>query len=91
LVAADERFALAGDVHGVRAVDGRGRVHLVVSLRRPATAPAERMAGGGEVLLSTGVTVPIAQAAVLGSAAPGGKIRALILVIRPELAPTPDS
>ncbi len=49
------------------------------------------MAGGGEVLLSTGVTVPIGQTAVLGSAAPGGKIQALILVIRPELAPTPDS
>jgi hypothetical protein len=45
----------------------------------------------GEVLLETGVTVPIGQTAVLGSTAPGGKIQALILVIRPELAPSPDS
>jgi hypothetical protein len=91
LAAADERFALAGNVHGVRAVDGRGSIHVGVSLSRPATAVQERMAGGGEVLLSTRVTVPIGQTAVLGSAAPGGKIQALILVIRPELGATPDS
>ena len=91
LAAADERFALGGTVGGVRAADGRGSVHVLVSLSRPAIGPAERMAGGGEVLLSTGVTVPIGQTAVLGSAAPGGKIQALILVIRPELVPVPDS
>lgn len=91
LAAGEDRFALGGLVQGVRAGAGRGSVHVAVSLTRAATAVQERMAGGGEVLLSTGVTVPIGQTAVLGSAAPGGKIQALILVIRPELAPSPDS
>jgi hypothetical protein len=39
-----------------------------------------------ETLLSTGLTVPIGQTVVLGSAAPGGANQALILAVRPEVS-----
>jgi hypothetical protein len=39
-----------------------------------------------QVLLETGLTIPIAQTVVVGSAMTGGSTPAIILTIRPELA-----
>jgi hypothetical protein len=67
--------------------EGEPTVHLRVSLERPAPVVDEAkgtvMAGG---LLGTGLTVPLGQTVVMGSTTPGGKIMALILVVRPEIA-----
>jgi len=82
-----DRFALAGDVVAVQAGPG-GSVRLRVRLSRAAGTyqgkPAE-----AETLLGTGLTVPLGQTVVLGSAAPGGKHQALILAVRPEIAIAP--
>lgn len=84
--AGDERLELKGRVWSVNTAEGDQSVHLTVSLERPVPVLYE----GKEVLpgglLGTGLTVPLGQTVVMGSTAPGGKIQALILVVRPEIA-----
>jgi hypothetical protein len=80
----EDRFALAGDVLTVQAGAGGG-VRLRVRLDRASGASFQGKPVGGEQLLSTGLTVPLGQTVVLGSAAPGGANRALILAVRPEV------
>ena len=57
-----------------------------VSLARISSGATQGKGSDSETLLSTGLTVPIGQTVVLGSAAPGGRTQALILTIRPEVA-----
>lgn len=85
--AGDERLELKGHVGSVNAGEGDPSVHIRVSLERPVPVvdPAKGtvMAGG---LLGTGLTIPLGQTVVMGSTTPGGRIMALILVVRPEIA-----
>ena len=64
-------------------------MHLNVDLSR-GMSPIN--ATGGRVLtpriIGTGVTVPIGQTVVLGTASSDGGQKALILTVRPQLVPT---
>jgi hypothetical protein len=81
----EERFALGGDVVAVRAgTNGSARLRVRLARATPGTYEGKPMQS--ETLLSTGLTVPIGQTIVLGSAAPGGANQALILTVRPEIA-----
>lgn len=85
--AGEERLELTGNVGSVSVGDAEPSVHLRVSLERPVPIVDAQsggvMAGG---LLGTGLTIPLGQTVVMGSTTPGGKIMALILVVRPEIA-----
>ena len=81
----EDRFALAGEVLAVRAGTGGG-VRMRVRLARATPGTFEGKPMQSETLLSTGLTVPIGQTIVLGSAAPGGPNQALILAVRPEVS-----
>jgi hypothetical protein len=81
----EERFALAGEVLAVRAGPGGG-ARMRVRLARANPGMYEGKPMQSETLLSTGLTVPIGQTVVLGSAAPGGANQALILAVRPEVS-----
>ena len=81
----EERFALGGDVVAVRA-GANGSARLRVRLARATPGTYEGRPMQSETLLSTGLTVPIGQTIVLGSAAPGGANQALILAVRPEVS-----
>jgi len=63
-----------------------GSTRVRVRLTRVSGGPSQTKGSDGETLLSTGLTVPIGQTVVLGSAAPGGRTQALILTVRPEVA-----
>jgi len=89
LNADDERLLLTGEVSEIRAADGGGNVYVQVHLSRPRGVIAEGKEIPNERLLQTGVSVPLGQTVVLGSAVPGGKVRALILAVRPEVATRP--
>jgi hypothetical protein len=100
-----EALKLAGFVVATRAagngplyvVDGvvsspaaGGTAQLSIALERDI----QRFVNGAathatEILLSTGLTVPLGQTVVLGSAAYGATIPAIILVVRPEVATKP--
>jgi hypothetical protein len=80
----EERFALAGDIIAVRAAVG-GSVRMRVRLARAAGSTFQGKPVEVESLLSTGLTVPVGQTIVLGSAAPGGTNQAVILAVRPEI------
>ena len=84
----EDRFALGGEVIAVQAGPG-GSVRLRVRLARAAGFTYQGKPGEAETLLTTGLTVPLGQTVVLGSAAPGGKNQALILAVRPEMAIAP--
>jgi len=81
----DDRFALTGDVVAVRA-GPNGSTRLRVRLARATPGTYEGKPMQSETLLSTGLTVPIGQTIVLGSAAPGGSNQAVILAVRPEVS-----
>jgi len=67
----------------------RGSVRVRVRLGRVAGGTYQGKPIQAEPLLSTGLTVPVGQTVVLGSAAPGGRNQAIILTIRPEFALPP--
>jgi len=91
----DERYSISGGVEDIRVraaspgarSDGNASVELSVRLfgtfdtRGPFGAPTRST----QSLLSTGLTVPIGQTVVLGSAAASDGRRALILTVRPEI------
>ena len=84
----DGRVTLTGMVEDVEA-DGRsGSVNLKVTLTKNTYQVVDgKPSGREETLLGTGVTIPLGQTVVLGSAAAaGGRRQALILVVRPEVA-----
>jgi hypothetical protein len=85
---APDRFNLNLDVESVEVDGAAGSVRIDVSLWRPSNLPAT---ANRDVILSTGLTIPIGQTVVLGSgvanlgpAMPDAK--ALILTVRPEIA-----
>jgi hypothetical protein len=90
LAAGEERFGLVGDVvrveGGEQSGGDTGSVRVRVRLAHASGGTYQGKPRESETLLSTGLTVPIGQTVVLGSAAPGGRTQALILTIRPEVA-----
>lgn len=98
----EDRYELNGDVMTVQPgnaqvviIDGtpqpgdRGSVRVRVRLARMAGGTYQGKPIQSESLLFTGLTVPVGQTIVLGSAAPGGRNQAIILTIRPEVAIPP--
>jgi len=84
----EDRFALTGEVAVVQGGEnGATRIRIRLSRASGATYEGKRLES--EMLLSTGLTVPLGQTVVLGSAAPGGANKALILAVRPEVAIPP--
>lgn len=76
-------------VDGVRQArenSDQGSVRVRVWLGSLVTGTYQGKLIEAEPLLSTGLTVPIGQTIVVGSAAPGGRGQAVILTIRPEVA-----
>jgi hypothetical protein len=86
--AGEDRFALAGEVAAVQA-GNTGSTRIRVRLSRPSGGTYQGKPLEAEVLLSTGLTVPLGQTVVLGSAAPGGGNKAVILAVHPEVAIPP--
>ena len=83
--AGEDRFALAGEVAIVQG-GNTGIARIRVRLSRPSGGSFQGKPMEAEALLSTGLTVPLGQTVVLGSAAPGGGNKAVILAVRPEVA-----
>jgi hypothetical protein len=81
-------YTLDIDVSDLRGSGSDASVHLNVSLFRPPTGIQPVMNPNFRVL-RTGVTVPIGQTVVLGTTAAGDSAShsALILTVRPQLAP----
>ena len=88
LQADTERLLLSGEVSEIQAADGAGSVHVRVWLSRSRGVTSVGTEIPEEKLLQTGLSVPLGQTVVLGSAVSGGKVRALILAVRPEVAST---
>lgn len=88
IAAGQERFALAGEVSVVQGGE-TGATRIRIRLSRPTGATYEGKLLEPETLLSTGLTVPLGQTVVLGSAAPGGSNKAIVLAVRPEVAIPP--
>lgn len=91
MAADSDRYELTGYVLDVDAGEGAGSVQLRVRLVRllgGRTITQGKVIRDEEELLQTGLTVPLGQAVVLGSAAARGKTEALILSLNPEIAPT---
>jgi hypothetical protein len=88
-----DQLTVFGLVSGVRR-GGNRAVQLQVSLSHKARR-AEMVAGlvqsgvEREELLQTGLSIPIGQTVVVGSATSGGPTPAIILTVRPELATKP--
>jgi len=86
-----ETLRLTGRVEAVQASSGmKGSAQLFISLEHSVQA----LVGGAatsstQTLLSTGLTTPLGQTVVLGSAAYGAPIPAIILSVRPEVAGKP--
>lgn len=82
-----ERFTILGWVERLDAASSARTVRLTVTLRDDSRGPAQ-----APELLETGLTMPLGQSIILGSAAAGLMARrsrsALILVVQPELAVT---
>ena len=88
VAAGDDRFALDGDVSAIQG-GATGSTRIRVRLSRAVGGTFQGKAIQSESLLFTGLTVPLGQTIVLGSAAPGGGNKALILTVRPEVAIPP--
>lgn len=73
-----EQFVINGQTGTFARAGGGGSVRVNVSL--------QDLGRGRMQLLGTGVTIPIGQTVVLGSAAAGTDLPALILVVQPTLA-----
>jgi hypothetical protein len=85
-----ETLRLAGRVEAVQASNARGAAQLFISLEHPVqTLVGGAATSGMQTLLSTGLTAPLGQTVVLGSAAYGAPIPAIILSVRPEVAGKP--
>lgn len=86
-----ESLKLSGRVISARSSGGKGSAQLSISLERSTVSTT--MAGVTtsmlQTLVSTGLTVPLGQTVVLGSAAYGAPIAAIILAVRPEVAGKP--
>lgn len=82
----DQKFTLLMGVADIRTSGADASVKLNVSLQRDKGMMTNDNQGHEE-LLSTGVTVPIGQTVVLGSASLDAK-RAIILTVRPQLVGT---
>jgi hypothetical protein len=84
-----ETLTLSVVVSDLRVEGSEASVHLNVDLSH-GMSPIN--ATGGRVLtphiIGTGVTVPIGQTVVLGTASSDGGQKALILTVRPQLVPT---
>ena len=81
-----EILNLSVGVSDLRIEGNDASVHLNVELRRPAAIMLQGTALHAGSVLGTGVTVPIGQTIVLGTAASTtGTQRALILTVRPQL------
>jgi hypothetical protein len=82
----DARLNLSGSIGYVDLDATAGSVALHVSLARGRRIDGSGTEVQSEVLFGTGVTIPLGQTVVLGSAvSPAGKGQALILVVKPEL------
>lgn len=88
VAAGEDRFALGGDVTMVRGGEG-GSARIRVRLSRVGGGTYQGKPIESEMLLSTGLTAPLGQTVVLGSAAPGGSNKALVLAVRPEVVIPP--
>ena len=84
LSADGDAFSLAVNVSDLRVEGNEASVHLTVALTKNGL-PSKGQAPAS--VLSTGVTVPVGQTVVLGTSATEGGQRALILTVRPQLAP----
>ena len=88
VAAGEDRFALAGEVAAVQGTSP-GSTQIRVRLSRASGGTFQGKPLELETLMSTGLTVPLGQTVVLGSAAPGGTTKAIILAVHPEVAIPP--
>jgi len=88
VAAGEDRFALAGEVAAVQGTSP-GSTQIRIRLSRASGGTFEGKPMELETLMSTGLTVPLGQTVVLGSAAPGGNTKAIILAVHPEVAIPP--
>ena len=84
---------VAGQLRSVRRDGAKGNVQMTIGLER-TTREMELMGirqtiSAPQSLLSTGLSIPLGQTVVVGSAMTGGNSPALILTVRPELAIRP--
>jgi len=86
-----EILKLSGHVVSAQPSGGKGSAQLFISLERAirSTSMQGVTTFAPQVLLSTGLTVPLGQTVVLGSAAYGAPIPAIILAVRPDVAGKP--
>ncbi len=83
-----QNFTVEGRV-GELIVEGATRsVDLQVSLSGPMVKNASVGGASAITRLTTGLTLPLGQTIVVGSAAGGGTARTVILAVRAELAPS---
>lgn len=88
VAAGEDRFALTGEVAAVQGANP-GSTQIRVRLSRASGGTFQGKPTELETLMSTGLTVPLGQTVVLGSAAPGGSTKAIILAVHPEVAIPP--
>jgi hypothetical protein len=81
-----EAIKLSVSVRDVYLAGEASSVRLTVRMVRNYGLPNSTMRGMYDDLLTTGVTVPIGQTVVLGTAAVTGNVKALILTVKPQLA-----
>lgn len=88
-----DQLTVSGDLNGVQG-EGAKSVQVYISLSHNARQ-TEMVAGAVQTgmipqqLLRTGLTIPIGQTVVVGSAMTGGSTPAIILTVKPELSPKP--
>ncbi|HVT38883.1 MAG TPA: hypothetical protein VHE78_07555 [Gemmatimonadaceae bacterium] len=85
-----EILRLSGHVISAQPSGGKGSAHLSISLERPEpTNMAGVRSPAPQTLLSSSLTVPLGETVVLGSAAYGAPIPAIILAVRPDVTRRP--